>query len=699
MRKIARLLVIAAWLALPLRAAEGGFVRNGVFPYIETSAVPAGLALYGSWVGGDVYQGSQESPWVPAREHVGLLVSGYPTLPGLFLQVEWRLKDGTVATTRFAQDHPREKWRPWILTIPPDSVSMRWVAEDRSSAASGWLGVSDFVDPRWHLAFASLRTRALVWFAAIGAFIGLFGLAVSDRIRRALEPGTDAPTAQVLTPIVATLALALAGYLLFWVWFFSAKAGLVASILFLLTVVLLGARELRRKRWEPSVTLPWGLAALVGGIYLVLLLLPPAQSFHHAAQNRFAGLPPDNELPGFFAARLLAGESPKGSFGDWLSSDRPPLQTGWDLIFCPWLKPLGAEYEMAAGLAGVWLQLAWIPCLWAVFPLLGLSRRQTVLATLAVAVLGFMLVNSIYVWPKLSSAGFTIIGALLCLRLREPSPARLSRLAVLGGVFLALGWLSHGASAFALIGLVPLVLFDRPGWRGWFQAGIAFCVCGLPWVLYQKLYDPPGNRLIKWHLAGYLPVDARGVTETLVAQYRQVGWDGALNARRENLQMQGQGEWLTLFDFKPSPFRKYVELAFYLRSAGLYLLVGVVCWGALLFGKNLRRGLDLRLCGQAFLWMLATWIAWLALMFIPLSAVAHQGTYVIPLLLYILLLTATFKVLGRLAPVILLVQSVYFFVVWTPVDNSYYESLPDYLRPARLAPPADTGTAEKSRDE
>ena len=42
----------------------------------------------------------------------------------------------------------------------------------------------------------------------------------------------------------------------------------------------------------------------------------------------------------------------------------------------------------------------------------------------------------------------------------------------------------------------------------------------LPWVLYQKVYDPPGNRLLKWHIAGVIDVDSRGFLEALYQSYK-----------------------------------------------------------------------------------------------------------------------------------------------------------------------------------
>jgi hypothetical protein len=41
----------------------------------------------------------------------------------------------------------------------------------------------------------------------------------------------------------------------------------------------------------------------------------------------------------------------------------------------------------------------------------------------------------------------------------------------------------------------------------------------LPWTAYQKFVDPPGDRLIKWHLAGHPPPDSLTAWQELRAAY------------------------------------------------------------------------------------------------------------------------------------------------------------------------------------
>ena len=54
-------------------------------------------------------------------------------------------------------------------------------------------------------------------------------------------------------------------------------------------------------------------------------------------------------------------------------------------------------------------------------------------------------------------------------------------------------------------------------------SALTFFTAYLPWLLYQKYYEPPGNRLLKMHLAGAPGVDSRGFIQALLVAYHQNG--------------------------------------------------------------------------------------------------------------------------------------------------------------------------------
>ena len=46
-----------------------------------------------------------------------------------------------------------------------------------------------------------------------------------------------------------------------------------------------------------------------------------------------------------------------------------------------------------------------------------------------------------------------------------------------------------------------------------------------PWMIYQNVFDPPANRLLKWHFAGVVEVDARSFGTALRDAYGALSWD------------------------------------------------------------------------------------------------------------------------------------------------------------------------------
>jgi hypothetical protein len=57
----------------------------------------------------------------------------------------------------------------------------------------------------------------------------------------------------------------------------------------------------------------------------------------------------------------------------------------------------------------------------------------------------------------------------------------------------------------------------------------------LPWTLYQHFVDPPGDRLLKWQLAGVIPIDPRGFLQTILQQYHRLSLHDLLVNKGVNL--------------------------------------------------------------------------------------------------------------------------------------------------------------------
>jgi hypothetical protein len=452
------------------------------------------------------------------------------------------------------------------------------------------------------------------------------------------------------------------------------------------------------------------LTALAGVFYISALCVFPHGKFAATASQRFLpNMPGDNFIPTIFAERLASGVSPHHLGAGWLSSDRPPLQTGLALVTIPALQALDIGYDKACATAGVWFQLLWIPALWVFLRWLGLTEHGAHAATAALVFTGFLLFNTIFVWPKLAGAALVLLA--FCTFFATESAINPRHRWLAGGALAACGNLAHGGVMFSLLALVPIVAFSlRRRWRPWLLAAAAFTVLSLPWLAYQRLYEPPGNRLLKWHLAGAVEPDARSVTTALVENYSSLGWSAALATRHENLRILFLGEWhhlLTTRDPGAIAGRRSEEVFHLFRTPAAWIL-GAVALPLLLYVHYRRRStprstassvpdrirvhpcssvvknsvlrppasLPLRHHALAVTWLALTVALWLALMFQPFGTLVHQGSYVTSLLLLGLLTGWTLLLSRKLFAALALLQLALFTLTWMPASPTLASTAP-----------------------
>lgn len=440
--------------------------------------------------------------------------------------------------------------------------------------------------------------------------------------------------------IDAALGIACAGYLTFWVCFAIPQLGQAfASVLMVLCATLCA--------WQWRTTLAWlrprrgilAVMALAATLYCALLLLHPAANWSLTARERFLGnLPADNELPRGLAEMTGSGNRSRVIGGDWLTSDRPPLQAGVILLVRPVFALAGISDELGANAVGLWLQLLWLPALHLLLRWLGLGTAVAVGVGAALAGTGFLLINSVYVWPKLAAAAFATSAFVLWIRAgsRPPTEARPDFLR--GGACAGAAWLLHGGVAFAFLALAPWIVWRWRAWRQWFAAAAVFAGLALPWTAYQRGYAPPGDRLLKWHLGGSVAPDTKSLGETLRDNYRRVGWTGAWQARVANARMIFGGDWSKLFvpRGRVDGFaRRGDEFYYPLRALGAWVF-GLAALPLLLWRWRRTNATDAavpRAHATAAAWAVGTLAVWVALMFSPHEVFTHQGSYTVQLVL------------------------------------------------------------------
>lgn len=408
-----------------------------------------------------------------------------------------------------------------------------------------------------------------------------------------------------------------------------------------------------------------------------------ADSAEITGATRFAmwQLPSDNGIPGFFAAWFYAhGHSglPPIYPGQWQFSDRPPLQVGYVL------SQMGLGWgttDLNYDLQGVALQQLWIVGLWSLLKALRLGRATVLLTMGMVLVSGFALINGFYIWPKLLPAAMLLAAAALVLGTDWAQDRRSPALAVLIGALAALAMLGHGSSVFGVLGLAAVTLFrGRLSARWLATAVVAAAVIYLPWVAYQHWGDPPGDRLVKWMLAGNPAVDNTPALTAIRHAYAAIGLAGALRLKAQNYEtMLGVASATHELSVGWSYLRvgnlgaaisQVRELQFFNLVPTLGLLAFTpVAMLAGAWSRSVRATAEWH--GARLLW--SAYVAgaglWGLLMFGDAQwglAIIHQGSYLIPLLGFAAAIAGARAALPRVTVVLVALNACLSLAVYAP---------------------------------
>lgn len=367
-------------------------------------------------------------------------------------------------------------------------------------------------------------------------------------------------------PVLLGIGLAgsgVAAMLTFWVYYYLPHAGGLCAYAVLFSSIALtvwawpavsGHRDLLRK-----LSVPLGLWVLASLFVLFFGYLHGHIEDIQVPQYRFSTQPSlfasDNLIPWFFSDWMFKGGpgSPPIFEPGWLLSDRPPLQIGYVLtqrVF-GWDERM-THYEVI----GVVLQQFWVIGMWALLIAARVTRRTRSLAMVAALVSDVVLMNGFFVWPKLLGAAFVLAALALVVAPGQSTLRSHPLTVVLLGALAGLAYLSHGTSVFGLVPLAAIALWKGlPSWR-WLAAGAAaLCVLVLPWIAFQHFEDPPGDRLLKWQLAGNgTQDDPRGTVEMLLDEYGKAGVGGTLENKLQNFLTMAGGNAIERPPKKGDPF-------------------------------------------------------------------------------------------------------------------------------------------------
>jgi hypothetical protein len=474
--------------------------------------------------------------------------------------------------------------------------------------------------------------------------------------------------------LILLAGIAVPGYLVFWLYLASHRAGLVVSAVLpyllgaLLALLLIRFQPQQRRRLLPLLR-PIGLTYFAAlGVLSLGFLYGGKEAPFETAQNRFSHpLPPDDMMPFVFAEQMRYGLLKKPMFGDWLSSDRPPLQTEIILSLEPAIRSRALDYETAS----VLLQCLWVFSLWLLLRAFRISRLSRGLVIGTIYLTGFALVNSFYVWPKLLAAAYMLAFAIPVLALR---PMRsLHKMAGrhkwwLRGVsafLLACGMLGHGGSVFAAIG-ITLFMLARLRLSVMRESGLVVLLAGAlysPWIGYQKLVDPPGDRLLKWHLAGVEQPTSVAFLPTILHAYEVETFSNWRRAKESNFRavFAYEGEFVKQLGFQPGLLKEMRGAQFFylVPSIGFVSLgaLGILVWRK---SKELMAARCLLAC------CLLTAIPTILLLFEQSAATIQSTSYAMVLMAMAGCILAFRAALPRVAIVVCLAQSIWSWAVYAP---------------------------------
>ena len=627
--------------------------------------------------GDDANTGSFSFGPFEVKQTLELFVAGWPGEPGRSLNIK-RDSDGAILSlsTRSAPGFNWVRLR-WDLPASWQGVKLHLQAEDHAQGPGGWVGVSRPLKTSWQFseAIKLLALQTLAWLILL-----LPGMACCTLLG-------EKDTAHRL--VVTLVGSALCAYATFFVTFSNPMAGYIAASIILslsLGILLVRAgktvRLLQEREYSPILLFSLAAAVLA---CLGCFMYGGIESPTGIPLNRVLfGLPSDPLIPLQHAKLLVSGAPLHPFMLDWLTSDRPPLQAGLSLLGRPLIdSDLGYICIGIAAQSWVWLGL------WVFMRRLGTSLRSASIVLGISLFSGFFFLNTFFCWPKLLPAAFLLCSAGLLWGRDRKDPVPLPA-AVMAGICAALALLGHGGSIFGLLAMIVVYLATRRRLNKalLLAPAIAAFLTMSPWFAYQKFYDPPGDRLIKYHLAGREAIDPRPSLTVIAEAYRQTPTEVIVVNKLRNLQNQlfDRADWFNntciaaglLLENKPlEAFTLFGRAS---REAGFYhygqtlgpLLLGLLGLPWLLWKRGASS--DAHVARISALLCLSSAVIWALMMFPRDSAIMHQSSYFTGACLFITLGLSLSVFPRKLLYALLILNVVWFILIWLigqPLLNFY----------------------------
>ena len=502
------------------------------------------------------------------------------------------------------------KWFHTIVQYPQDlNGQISLVAEDNATQSYGWVGLGGVY---------ALQDKEVEKYSIYGQtllYITLFSLFVSGIFSLFLKKYD-----QLKAFITTSLALGLLSLFAFNLYYFLLDYAYLFSW-FLFGVALYGWIRIEKRNFRTVLLLFVSLFAMIGTIMFIAYSdIDIISSFQELSANRWHLLPVDNWIPKIFANGILNGDVRHPLVGSWLSSDRPPLQTGFYLIFS-----IVSYDDLLYLVVSIGAQLLVIVLVFFFLLEFFQDKIYVFIASILLFFNGFVFVHSLFVWPKLLSALFQAIAFYYTYRILQ-NKGKNTREYILFGVAFALAFLSHGGSAFYLLSLGLILLFSARTQRNILHllyATISAFLIYLPWILYQKLIDPPGDRLLKWHLAGMHQPTKESFTTLLMQYYENISFSQWIQIQFNHLYDIYYSFYYKLPTIFSFPHNKFLDSAFFYTNFS-YLFF-TIFFAVLYFFVYSKMGKEKDIIKLFLLSFILYTVVWSLL--ITGGTVIHQGSY------------------------------------------------------------------------
>ena len=339
-----------------------------------------------------------------------------------------------------------------------------------------------------------------------------FSSAIAEKF--GLNSITEKALVVILVPAVGYV-----GFLVSWISYsMNSDSALIAMriLLFSGLLYLLQRRRLTSEQLHLLFVCTFSTLVVVAAA-LCRGIADTSQGIQHTVAVRYWNSV-DNKIPGMFARALQHKQQLRPTLlGGWQGSDRPPIATGLIRVLSPLSHSQEPDFFVLVACSSVLIVAVVMlaDVLWG-------SRNYGIVVSISVFFAPGIFVNTIYTWPKIIAASLTIAAIALLIQLKSERDTRQPYLPI-AALALILSLLAHGSSVYVLPAFL-LVAFSVRGIFLLLTKTLFFSsLMYLPWYGYQQIWDPPGDRLLYWHLAGELGGGDGSIIRTIIIKYQNLG--------------------------------------------------------------------------------------------------------------------------------------------------------------------------------